>query len=50
MSPTGHGSAAKEPRSGLPGELFCDLGIRWQTTVRGHIIAALAALPDRKGD
>ena len=35
-----------EAKAELPGELFCDRELPWQAIVRGHIIAALAALPD----
>ena len=37
-----------EAKAELPDELFADREIPWQTTVRGHITAALSALPDDK--
>jgi hypothetical protein len=35
-----------EAKAALPNELFSDRELPWETTVRGHIISALSALPD----
>jgi hypothetical protein len=37
---------SEKAKAELPGELFSDREAPWQTTVRGHIIAGLSALPD----
>ena len=34
-----------EAKAELPGGLFCDREVPWQAIVRGHIVAALEALP-----
>ena len=36
-------------RAVLPGELFTDREIAWQATVRGHLVAALDAVPGEGG-
>ena len=50
LSPT----CAKRPADGraravLPGELFTDREIAWKATARGHLVAALDAVPSEGG-
>ena len=37
-----------EATAELPGELFCEREVPWQTSARGHLRAALDAIPDRE--
>lgn len=41
---------SNEAKAELPGELFYDRQIPWQTSVRGHIVAALAAIGAGQAD